>query len=81
MVASKGGEPTFTGLVSQPESPAPQVEINVGPRRLSVTAKPVLPDDPDYQRLWNIVNDMKGNKNRYIGVPEEDQRARFRSWC
>jgi deazaflavin-dependent oxidoreductase (nitroreductase family) len=39
------------------------VEINVGPKRLRVTAQPVLPDDPDYARLWRIVN--ANNANRY----------------
>jgi hypothetical protein len=28
-----------------------------------VKAKPLLPDDPDYARLWQIVN--KNNANRY----------------
>ncbi|BBY82534.1 hypothetical protein MPUL_36920 [Mycolicibacterium pulveris] len=41
----------------------PNVEINVGPKRFAVTARPVLPDDPDYPRLWRIVND--NNANRY----------------
>jgi F420H(2)-dependent quinone reductase len=33
----------------------PDIEINVGPKRFVVTATPLLPDDPDCPRLWEIV--------------------------
>ena len=52
----------------------PNVEINVGPKRFGVTAKPVTPEDPDYARLWQIVNNMRGNKNRYIGYQKRTSR-------
>ena len=62
IVASKGGAPKnpawFHNLKAHP-----RVEINVGPRRLTVTARPVTPQDPDYARLWQIVND--NNAHRY----------------
>ncbi|MFV8163038.1 nitroreductase family deazaflavin-dependent oxidoreductase [Mycobacterium sp. 134] len=73
VVASKGGEPTSPGWYHNLKA-KPQVEINVGPKRFGVTAKPVLPGDPDYPRLWDIVNDMKGNKNRYIGYQKRTTR-------
>ena len=43
------------GLVLQPEG-QPDVEINVGPKRFGVTARPVRPGEPDYAGLWQIVN-------------------------
>ena len=73
VVASKGGEPTSPGWYHNLKA-KPQVEINVGPKRFGVTAKPVLPGDPNYPRLWDIVNDMKGNKNRYIGYQKRTTR-------
>lgn len=41
----------------------PDVEINVGAQRFKVTARFVTPEDPDYQRMWQIVN--KKNFNQY----------------
>ena len=62
VVASKGGDPKAPGWYHNLKA-KPDIEINVGPKRFGVTAKPVLPDDPDYARLWEIVN--KNNANRY----------------
>jgi F420H(2)-dependent quinone reductase len=62
VVASKGGDPKAPGWYHNLKA-KPDIEINVGPQRFGVTAKPVLPDDPDYARLWEIVN--KNNANRY----------------
>jgi F420H(2)-dependent quinone reductase len=62
IVASKGGDPRAPGWYHNVKA-KPEVEINVGPRRFAVTAKPVLPDDPDYARLWKIVNE--NNSHRY----------------
>ncbi|BBX29897.1 nitroreductase family deazaflavin-dependent oxidoreductase [Mycolicibacterium alvei] len=73
VVASKGGEPTSPGWYHNLKA-KPQVEINVGPKRLGVTARPVLPGDPDYPRLWELVNNMRGNKNRYIGYQKRTTR-------
>lgn len=73
VVASKGGEPTSPGWYHNLKA-KPQVEINVGPKRFGVTAKPVLPGDPDYPRVWEIVNNMRGNKNRYIGYQKRTTR-------
>jgi len=50
----------------------PDVEMNVGPKRFAMTAKPVLPDDPDYARLWQIVN--KNNANRYENYQKRTSR-------
>ncbi|OBH34708.1 nitroreductase [Mycobacterium intracellulare] len=71
VVASKGGAPEAPGWYHNLKA-NPDVEINVGPRRFAVTARPVLPDDPDYPRLWQIVN--KNNQNRYVEYQKRTSR-------
>jgi F420H(2)-dependent quinone reductase len=71
IVASKGGDPKAPGWYHNLKA-NPNVEINVGPKRFGVTAKPVLPDDPDYARLWQIVN--KNNSNRYEAYQKKTTR-------
>jgi deazaflavin-dependent oxidoreductase (nitroreductase family) len=71
IVASKGGDPKAPGWYHNLKA-KPNVEINVGPKRFGVTARPVLPDDADYQRLWQIVN--KNNGNRYEGYQKKTTR-------
>ena len=71
IVASKGGAPQAPGWYHNLKS-NPDVEINVGPRRFAVTARPVLSGDPDYQRLWQIVN--KNNQNRYNEYQKKTSR-------
>jgi deazaflavin-dependent oxidoreductase (nitroreductase family) len=73
VVASKSGDPKAPGWYHNLKA-NPKVEINVGPKRFGVIAKPVTPDDPEYPRLWQIVNDMPGNKNRYIGYQKRTTR-------
>ena len=48
------------------------MEIQVGTARHPVTARPVVPGDVDYERLWDIVN--RENADRYRGY----QRATTR---
>jgi deazaflavin-dependent oxidoreductase (nitroreductase family) len=71
IVASKGGDPKAPGWYHNLKA-NPNVEINVGPKRFGVTAKPVLPDNPDYARLWQIVN--KNNSNRYEAYQKKTSR-------
>lgn len=71
VVASKAGAPQAPGWYHNLKS-NPDVEINVGPRRFAVTARPVLSGDPDYQRLWQIVN--KNNQNRYNEYQKKTSR-------
>ncbi|MCW2660241.1 MAG: hypothetical protein JWP83_1393 [Mycobacterium sp.] len=70
-VASKGGDEHHPGwyhnLRKQPDG-----EINVGPKRIPVTARRVVPDDSDYARLWELVN--KNNANRYSGYQARTSR-------
>jgi len=71
IVASKGGDPKAPGWYHNLKA-NPNVEINVGPKRFGVTAKPVLPNDPDYARLWQIVN--KNNGDRYTAYQKKTSR-------
>jgi F420H(2)-dependent quinone reductase len=71
IVASKGGDPRSPGWYHNLKA-NPDVEINVGPTRFAVQAKPLLPDDPDYARLWQIVN--KNNANRYESYQKRTSR-------
>jgi F420H(2)-dependent quinone reductase len=71
VVASKGGDPKAPGWYHNLKAD-PNVEINVGPKRFGATAVPVLPDDPDYPRLWKIVND--NNAHRYEGYQKRTTR-------
>jgi deazaflavin-dependent oxidoreductase (nitroreductase family) len=41
----------------------PDVEIQIGRERSDGSASVVEPSDPDYERLWEIVND--NNRDRY----------------
>lgn len=71
IVASNGGANRYPGWYHNLKA-HPEVEINVGPTRLPVTAKILLPDDPDYARLWAITN--KNNSNRYDSYQERTDR-------
>lgn len=71
VVASKGGDPKSPGWYHNLKAD-PNVEINVGPKRFAVTAKPVLADDPDYPRLWRIVNE--NNADRYQNYQKRTSR-------
>ena len=71
IVASKGGDPKAPGWYHNLKA-NPNVEINVGPKRFGVTARPVLPADPDYARLWQVVN--KNNSNRYEAYQKKTSR-------
>jgi F420H(2)-dependent quinone reductase len=70
-VASKGGAD---------ENPAwlltlranPDVEVQVGRKRQKARAREVTSADPDYQRLWKLVND--NNRGRYDGYQKLTQR-------
>ncbi|MGB9306427.1 MAG: nitroreductase family deazaflavin-dependent oxidoreductase [Mycobacterium sp.] len=71
VVASKGGDPKSPGWYHNRKA-NPDIEINVGTKRFAVTARPVLPDNPDYTRMWQIVN--KNNANRYVEYQKKTSR-------
>ncbi|MCV7440858.1 nitroreductase family deazaflavin-dependent oxidoreductase [Mycobacterium paraense] len=71
IVASKGGDDRNPAWYHNLRK-SPDCEISAGPRRIAVTARQVGPDDPDYARLWDIVN--KNNGNRYNGYQSRTTR-------
>lgn len=42
----------------------PQCEIQVGRDKLWVVARPVVPGNDEYGRLWDLVNKVNGNRYR-----------------
>lgn len=50
----------------------PAVEIQIGRERQPGTARIVEPSDPDYQRLWKIVNE--NNRDRYGAYQKQTER-------
>ncbi|UXA16796.1 nitroreductase family deazaflavin-dependent oxidoreductase [Mycobacterium sp. SMC-4] len=71
VVASKGGDPKAPGWYHNLKAD-PNIEINLGTRRLKVSATPVHADDPDYARMWALVNAQ--NSNRYNGYQKRTSR-------
>jgi F420H(2)-dependent quinone reductase len=71
VVASKGGDPRAPGWYHNLKA-NPNIEINVGPKRFSVIAEPVLSGTPDYDRLWRIVNE--NNHHVYEGYQKKTTR-------
>lgn len=71
IVASNGGDKRYPGWYHN-LGKRPDCEINVGPKRLAVTARKVGPGDADYARLWEVVN--KNNANRYNGYQVRTSR-------
>jgi deazaflavin-dependent oxidoreductase (nitroreductase family) len=71
VVASNGGQdrpPAWLHNVSA----SPDVEIQVGRRRAAGHARIVQAGDPDYPRLWRLVNEM--NHGRYDGYQRLTER-------
>jgi deazaflavin-dependent oxidoreductase (nitroreductase family) len=62
VVASMGGAPRSPGWYHNLRN-NPDAEIHVGPRRIPVTARAVLPGDPDRERLWQLAD--HNNAGRY----------------
>jgi F420H(2)-dependent quinone reductase len=50
----------------------PEVEIQIGRERQKASARILGPDDPDYGRLWKIVDE--GNHDRYSAYQEQTSR-------
>jgi deazaflavin-dependent oxidoreductase (nitroreductase family) len=71
LVASKGGADTHPGWFFNVKS-QPDVEIQVAREHMKGRARIVGKSDPDYDRLWKIVND--NNSNRYNGYQANTTR-------
>jgi deazaflavin-dependent oxidoreductase (nitroreductase family) len=71
VVASNGGAPRnpawYHNLRAHPDT-----EINLGPKRIRVAAHAVLPDDPDYARLWKLCDGR--NAGRYSAYQTKTSR-------
>ena len=71
IVASNGGAPRnpawYHNLRAHPDT-----EINLGPKRIRVTAHAVLPDDPDYARLFTLCDSR--NAGRYAAYQAKTSR-------
>jgi len=61
VVASKGGDPRPPAWLLNLEAD-PQVEVQVGRERWPATATVIGHDDPDFARLWKLVNDHNAGR-------------------
>ena len=61
VVASNGGADKAPAWLHNVRA-NPEVEIQVGRDRQPAAAREVGPSDPDYERLWKIVNDNNGDR-------------------
>lgn len=71
VTASNGGSSRPPAWLFNVEA-KPNCEVQVGRNRHPVVARAVLPDDPDYARLWDIVN--KVNRNQYREYQKKTKR-------
>jgi deazaflavin-dependent oxidoreductase (nitroreductase family) len=61
VVASKGGDPKPPAWLLNLQA-KPEVEVQVGRTRFPSTATEIGHDDPEFARLWKLVNDKNGNR-------------------
>jgi len=61
VVASKGGDPKAPAWLLNLRA-KPEVGVQIGRRRFPATAAEIGLGDPDYARLWKLVNDQNGNR-------------------
>lgn len=71
VVASNGGAPKNPAWLHNLRA-NPDVEIQIGRERQPAIARVVEPSDPDYERVWKIVNE--NNKDRYTAYQEKTSR-------
>jgi deazaflavin-dependent oxidoreductase (nitroreductase family) len=71
LVASNGGSDSPPAWLHNVRA-HPDVEIQIGRQRSKATAQVVGASDPDYQRLWRIVNE--NNKDRYTAYQQQTSR-------
>jgi deazaflavin-dependent oxidoreductase (nitroreductase family) len=65
VTASNGGSPRPPGWLANLKA-EPECEIQIGRRKMKALARPTLPDDPDYARRWEIVDEvLQGQYSEY----------------
>jgi F420H(2)-dependent quinone reductase len=72
VVASNGGAERHPGWLHNLRA-NPGVEIQIGRERRAATSRVLEPSDPDYERLWKIVNE--NNRDRYSAYQRQTDRA------
>jgi deazaflavin-dependent oxidoreductase (nitroreductase family) len=72
LVASNGGADRHPAWLHNLRAD-PAVEIQVGRERRKGAARAIEPSDPDYERLWKIVNE--NNRDRYDAYQRQTSRA------
>jgi deazaflavin-dependent oxidoreductase (nitroreductase family) len=71
VVASKGGDDKPPAWLLNLQS-NPEVEIQIGRERRKAKTRVVERSDPDFERLWKIVNENNGD--RYTAYQKETSR-------
>ena len=71
VVASKGGADQPPAWLLNLEA-NPEVEIQLGRERRKARARVVEQAEPDYERLWKIVNE--NNRDRYSAYQKQTER-------
>ena len=71
VVASNGGADRAPAWLHNLKA-NPSVEVQIGRKRRPATARVVDPSDPDYSRLWQIVNE--NNRDRYTAYQQQTAR-------
>jgi deazaflavin-dependent oxidoreductase (nitroreductase family) len=71
VVASKGGDPKAPAWLLNLRA-QPAVDVQIGRTRFPASAAEIGPSEPDYARLWKLVNDENGN--RYAAYQKKTTR-------
>jgi deazaflavin-dependent oxidoreductase (nitroreductase family) len=71
LVASNGGTDRDPGWLFNVKA-HPDVQIQIGRERQPATSRVIESIDPDYERLWKIVNDS--NHDRYTAYQKQTSR-------
>jgi deazaflavin-dependent oxidoreductase (nitroreductase family) len=71
VVASNGGADRPPAWLLNLKA-SPNVEIQVGRDRRPGTARVIEPSDPDYARVWKLVNE--NNRDRYTAYQQQTTR-------
>jgi deazaflavin-dependent oxidoreductase (nitroreductase family) len=61
VVASKGGSDQAPGWLFNLRA-QPDVNVQIGRKRMPAAATVIESDDPDYGRVWKLVNDNNGDR-------------------